>query len=169
MGKKSTRENKNIYQLSREEAGLTREKAGEQMVYVSADRIDKIEAGKSLPHPDEILAMSACYKVPTLRNYYCSHECPIGKEYIPEVEIKDLSQIILEVLASLNTLEKEKNRLIEITVDGEITKDEYEDFVDIQKKLMRVSVAVDSLRFWVEKTIADGRIDKELLKLTKEE
>ena len=77
--------------------------------------------------------------------------------------------LLWQRLVLLVTLEKEKNRLIEITVDGEITKDEYEDFVDIQKKLMRVSVAVDSLRFWVEKTIADGRIDKELLKLTKEE
>lgn len=168
MGRKSIRENKNIYQLSREEAGLTREKAGEQMVYVSADRIDKIEGGKSLPHPDEILAMAECYRVPTLRNYFCSHECPIGREYVPEVELKDLSQIILEVLDSLNTLEKEKNRLIEITVDGEITQDEYEDFVDIQKKLVRISAAVDSLRFWVEKTIADGRIDKEILKMARE-
>ena len=168
MGRKSIRENKNIYQLSREEAGLTREKAGEQMIYVSADRIDKIESGKSLPHPDEILAMAECYKVPTLRNYFCSHECPIGREYVPEVELKDLSQIILEVLDSLNTLEKEKNRLIEITVDGEITQDEYEDFVDIQKKLVRISAAVDSLRFWVEKTIADGRIDKEILKMARE-
>lgn len=44
VGKQSTRENKNIYQLCREEQGLTREKASEQMVGVSASRIEKIGA-----------------------------------------------------------------------------------------------------------------------------
>ena len=58
MGKKSIKENKNIYQLSREKLDLTREKASEQMTYISADRIEKIESEKSLPHPDEILAMA---------------------------------------------------------------------------------------------------------------
>ena len=33
MGKRSVRENKNIYQTSREEAGLTREKASELMEF----------------------------------------------------------------------------------------------------------------------------------------
>ena len=78
MGKKSIKKNKNIYQLSREELELTREKASESMGYISADRIEKIESEKSLPHPDEILAMAECYKKPSLCNYFCSHECPIG-------------------------------------------------------------------------------------------
>lgn len=43
MGKQSTRENKNIYQRCREEQGLTREKASEKMIGVSASRIEKIE------------------------------------------------------------------------------------------------------------------------------
>ena len=72
MGKKSTKENKNIYQTSREEAGLTREKASELMEFVSADRIEKIESEKSAPHPEEILAMADAYKKPVLCNYYCS-------------------------------------------------------------------------------------------------
>ena len=41
MGRKSTRENKNIYQISREEAGLTREGASEKLKFLSADRIEK--------------------------------------------------------------------------------------------------------------------------------
>ena len=58
MGKRSVKENKNIYQISREEAALTRERAAEQMECISSDRIEKIESGKSLPHPDEILIMA---------------------------------------------------------------------------------------------------------------
>ncbi len=158
MGRKSTKENKNIYQTSREDAGLTREAAAELLEFISSDRIEKIENEKSLPHPDEILAMADCYKNPTLCNYYCSHECPIGQEYVPEVKLKDLSQITLEMLASLNSLEKEKSRLIEITVDGIISDDEKEDFERIQNQLAQIAMAVDSLQLWVQKAVVDGKI-----------
>jgi len=160
MGRKSTKQNKNIYQTSREEVGLTREGAAELLEFISSDRIEKIESERSLPHPDEILAMADCYKNPSLCNYYCSHECPIGQEYVPEVKIKELSQITLEMLASLNSLDKEKNRLIEITVDGQISEDEIRDFEKIQEQLSQISMAIDSLQLWVQKAIAEGRIDK---------
>lgn len=163
MGKKSVKENKNIYQVYRENAELTRDKASEIMGFVSADRIEKIESEKSLPHPDEIMAMAECYKQPDLCNYFCSHECPIGQEYVPEVKIKDLSQITLEMVASLNSLEKEKNRLIEITVDGQITEDEFEDFKRIQSQLDNISMAVDSMKLWIQKTIADGKLAQDVL------
>ena len=161
MGRKSTKENKNIYQTSREAVELTREAAAEQLQFISSDRIEKIENEKSLPHPDEILAMADCYKNPALCNYYCSHECPIGQEYVPEVKSKELSQITLEMLASLNSLDKQKARLVEITVDGIISEDEMEDFKKIQEQLEFISMAIDSLQLWVEKAIMDGKIAEE--------
>ena len=66
MGKKSIKENKNIYQVSREEAGLTRSQASEALVFMSDSRIEKIESEKCEPHPDEILAMAKAYKKPFL-------------------------------------------------------------------------------------------------------
>lgn len=164
MGKKSTKENKNIYQLCREDMELTREKASEILGYITADRIEKIENEKSLPHPDEILTMSECYKTPTLCNYYCSHECPIGKRYVPEVTVEELSKIILQMLASLNSLDKKKERLIEITSDGKIADDEIHDFVVIQNELENISITVEALQLWVETTIANNRINIEKLK-----
>ena len=163
MGKRSTRENKNIYQLSREEAGLTREKAAEALEFISADRIEKIESEKSAPHPEEILAMAQVYKKPVLCNHYCSRGCPIGKEYVPEIEVKELAQITLEMLASLNSVEKEKNRLIEITSDGVLSEDEYEDFAAIQDKLEKISITADALQLWVQNKIAQGGIDQKKL------
>lgn len=159
MGRKSTKENKNIYQMSREESNLTREKASELLEFISADRIEKIESEKSLPHPDEVLAMADCYKKPTLCNHYCAHICPIGQEYVPEVKLKDLSQITLEMIASLNSMEKEKNRLIEITVDGVISKDEKADFEQIQSRLEQISMAISSLQLWVQQAIIDGKVN----------
>ena len=163
MGKRSTRENKNIYQISREEAGLTREKASEALEFISPDRIEKIESEKSAPHPEEILAMAEAYKKPILCNHYCSKGCPIGKEYVPELEVKELAQITLEMLASLNSIEKEKNRLIEITSDGVLSEDEYEDFAIIQEKLEKISITADALQLWVQNKIAEGNIDQKKL------
>ena len=159
MGRMSTKENKNHFQLCREDMGLSREKASELLGWISPERIEKIENEKSLPHPDEVLAMSEAYKVPRLCNYYCANLCPIGQEYVPEVKVKELSQIVLEMLSSLNSERKKQERLIEITADGEITNDEVEDFVNIQKELERISLTVETLQLWSERMLATGVID----------
>lgn len=163
MGRKSTKENKNIYQISRENMGFTRDAASEALGFISSDRIEKIENEKTMPHPEEILAMAESYKAPLLCNYFCSQECPIGREYVPQVKVKDLSQITLEMLATLNRLTKEKERLIEITVDGELTEDEIPDFVQIKNDLEKMALAIDALNLWVEQTIASGKIDRTLI------
>lgn len=163
MGRKSTKENKTIYQTSRESLELSREAASELLQFISPDRIEKIENGKSDPHPEEVLAMADAYKNPSLCNYFCSHECPIGREYVPEIRTKDLSQITLEMLATLNKLTREKERLIEITVDGELTDDEIPDFIKIREELEKMALAIDSLELWIDNTIASGKIPKNML------
>lgn len=159
MGRLSTKENKTIFQLSREELGYSREKASELLGWISPERIEKIENEKSMPHSDEILAMSIVYKNPKLCNSYCANLCPIGQEYVPEVKIKDLSQIVLEMLASLNAMRKKQERLIEITADGKISGDEVEDFIRIQEDLEKISITVETLQLWSERMLATGAID----------
>lgn len=163
MGRKSTKENKNVYQTSRESLNYTRDTASEKLGFISADRIEKIENERSLPHPEEVLAMAHCYKNPFLCNYFCSHECPIGIQSVPEIKKKDLSQITLEMLATINKLTRTKERLIEITVDGELTEDELPDFIQIKGELEKMAIAIDSLNLWLDHTIASGKIDKALL------
>lgn len=162
MPKKSTKENKNIYLRCREAAGLTRETAAEQLGFISEDRIYRIEKG-ALPDPDEVLTMARCYQSSTLCNYYCANECKIGQEYVPEVKMKELSQITLEMLATLNSLNHDKERLIEITVDGVISDEEVSDFLSIQDSLEKMSLAVSALRLWVDQKISEGKISKSLL------
>ena len=134
MARMSTKENKNIYQQLREAQKWSREKASEEMEGIQADRIERIESGKSTAHPDEVVIMAEKYKAPQLCNYYCANECEIGKQYVPEVKMKDLTQIVLEMLSSLNTAKKKQERLIEITADGQIEKDE----VDMDAKMVYV-------------------------------
>lgn len=159
MGRISIKESKNIYQVSREGLGYSREKSSEILGCISPERIEKIENEKSTPHPDEVLEMSVGYKNPNLCNYYCANECPIGKQYVPEVSVKELSQIVLEMLASLNAVNKKQERLIEITADGKITGDELKDLVHIQEELEKVSITVETLQLWSEHMLANGSIN----------
>lgn len=161
MARVSTKENKNIYQITRESLSLTREAASELLETIAPERIEKIENERSMPHPDEVMIMAQKYKQPSLCNHYCANQCPIGQQYVPEVKIKDLAQIVLEMLASLNTMQKEKDRLIEITVDGKVSGDELADFVAIQEQLEKISVAVEALQLWSERMLATGTIDPE--------
>lgn len=161
MARASTKENKSPYQITRERLKLTRETASELLETLSPERIEKIENDRTLPHPEEVLIMAQKYMQPDLCNHYCANQCPIGALYVPEIKIKDLSQIILEMLASLNSMQKEKDRLIEITVDGKITGDELADFVSIQEQLEKISVAVETLQLWSERMLATGAIDRE--------
>ena len=168
MGRNSTRKSKIIYQICREDSGLSREKASELMDGISVSRIEKIEYEMQPPTPYDVVQMADCYKRPDLCNYYCSHRCEIGDRYVPEVEISELSNIILETIASLNDINPLTNRLIQITRDGKITDDEIPDFAYISSKLDEVSLAVNALNLWIEKTASQNQLNFSLFNETKE-
>lgn len=151
--------NENTYKSIRTRLGLSREEASELLESITPERLERIENGKFDIHPEEVKLMADKYKEPTLCNHYCSTECPIGQQYVPEVKVKDLAQIILEMLSSLNSMKKSQERLIEITADGKIDNEELEDFIFIQSELERISITVETLQLWAEQMIADGKID----------
>ena len=151
--------NENTYKAIRTRLGLSREEASELLESITPERLERIENGKFDIHPEEVKLMADKYKEPTLCNHYCSTECPIGRQYVPEVKVKDLTQIILEMLSSLNSMKKSQERLIEITADGKIDNEELEDFIFIQSELERISITVETLQLWAEQMIADGKID----------
>jgi len=163
MGRRSVKEYKNVYQNTRENLNLSRAQACENMECISESRLYKVERGDTIPYPEEILAMADAYKTPGLCNYYCANDCPLGQAYVPEVEVKELPVITLEMLAILNRLVKEKDRLIEITYDGSIDADEIKDFKRIRSELEKMSMTIDSLQLWIDNMIASGKIDEDAL------
>ncbi len=163
MGRKSIKEDKSVYFRAREEAGLTRAQASEIIGTISESRLEKLETGKLTVYPEDVVDLAAAYKRPELCNYYCTHECRIGQNSVPEVTSASLAEITLGILSSLNSLENQKNRLVEITADGVISDDELPDFVSIQKELDHVDRVLESLKLWVSGTIASGKINKEKL------
>lgn len=151
MPRKSIKTDKNIYFQSREKAHLTREAASDKMDYISQDRIERIESEKSAPHPDEVLTMAEVYQDPLLINYYCTNECPIGKKFIPTITDSELSQIVLEIMDSVNGLSNSRDRLISISADGIISESERPDLENILENLERVSAAAGTLKLLMRK------------------
>lgn len=167
MGRQSIKENKSVYQLFREDAGLTREAASDLMIGVSPSRIEKIENGQE-PTPYDVLQMSKCYKRPELCNIFCTQKCAIGAKYVNAVQSTELPSIILETIASLNDIQPLTSRLIEITRDGKVSDEEIRDFAIIQKKLAKISAATTALQLWTDKMIYENNINGDIMDAVKE-
>lgn len=154
-----------IYKEMRKKHKMTRESVCDKALKLNTtfqtERLERIENDKFPITPSEVMLLSEIYGEPSLCNYYCSKECPIGEKYVPEIKVKDLSQIVLEMLASLNTMKKNQERLIEISVDGIIDDEEIRDFIYIQNELEHISITVETLQLWVEKMLAEKKINLE--------
>ena len=156
MGKLSTKENKNVYQVAREGLGLSRAAAAEKMsdYGLTEYRLVKIEDGTVKIQPEDVVAMSKGYNEPELRNHYCCHECPIGKIDTPEVIYKDnIHEILVNMAVSLESVNQKKLRLMDMLADGKIEKDEAEDFRKISEELEKISMTIEALQLWCEKMI----------------
>lgn len=150
MGRKSVKEDKSVYQLNREELGLSRAAASKVLSGISEDRLTRIEQQNLTPHPDEVLIMAEGYKAPELHNHYCANECPIGKKYAYAVEVHDLASIVLGAIASLNEIKKHEERLVQIAADNIIDDAELKDLNHIGEDLEKLAISVEAFRLWVE-------------------
>ena len=161
MGKVSVKKDKSVYQLAREELGLSRAEATlfiprdpdfPGMSGVTEHRLEKIENDKVTVQPDDVVAMAKRYNKPELRNHYCCYECAIGKLDAPKVTYTGrIHEILVDMTVVLKNVNHDKVRLMEILRDNKISKDEQADFDKIYKELEEVSMTVEALQLWCEK------------------
>ena len=159
LGRRSTKENKSIWQTTRESLELTRERAADLIPGFSPERIEKIENGRTQIQPEDVVLMADSYKSPALRNYYCANECPIGRQqHTLPTESKELAQIAVETLNAVNRISRNRDRLLEIVEDGQVCSDEYADFLEIKATLDKIALSVSNLQLWVDEQIASGKL-----------
>ena len=72
---------------------------------------------------------------------------------MPEVSEKELPNLVVEILSELNTLEKSRDRLIDIAADNVISDDERPDFDRICEGLKNISLTSRALELWIEKKL----------------
>ncbi len=158
MGRRSVKENKSLYQLTREELGLSREKAADLIPGMTPERLEKIENGRVHVQPEDVMLMAEYYRAPALCSHYCAEECPIGQVHALRPESKELAQIAVETLNALNRMNRSRDRLLEIVEDGRVRADEYEDFTEIKAVLDKIALSVANLQLWVNEQIAEGNM-----------
>ncbi len=161
MGRASVKKNKNIYQLTREELGYSREKAADLISYLDPcdymlfdeSRLVKIEheTVKQI-YPDEIVTLAEIYNKPELRNHYCCNECAIGKIDAPKVaQGTTIEKVLVNLAVSLKNVNHQKIRLMEILNDKKLVKDEADDFKKISDELEKISESIEAFQLWCEK------------------
>ena len=60
---------------------------------------------------------------------------------------------MLQMIASLNSTSRMKDRLIEIAADGDVAEDELEEFEAIRQELDKITSTVRTLEMWADKAI----------------
>ena len=160
MGKVSVKENKNVYQEVRDELGWSREKAAEIIAevdngrysFLDKYRLVKIEDESVKIQPEDIVALSKAYNRPELRNYYCCHQCDIGKIDAPEVtDANNVHKTLVEMAVSLESVNAQKLRLMEILADGKVDDAEISDLNKILDELEKISMTIEAIQLWCEK------------------
>lgn len=158
----------NLYTEVRNKLGLSREKASELLETISPEKLERIENEKQLPTPEDVMIMAEKYSEPSIKNYYCANQCPMGQHYVPRIEFDDLEKTVLKLVASLNAINAKKDQLIEIASDGVVHDYELASFVNIQNELEKLSFALSKMEVWTEKMMSSGSIDMNEYKKLKE-
>ena len=158
MGREATKAIGNPWYEARVEAAkwdrrlLSREGAAELLgMSVSSVADAELSLTKCMP-PDKAVQMADLYNAPHLLNYYCLHECPVGKDRPVSEEIVPIERVTVKLLKGmkLDRLDDIKDRLMDIAADGLVTEDEIDDLSEITGYLEEVAKSISELKIITE-------------------
>lgn len=137
---------RNIYQLSREAAGYTQEKAAE-LIGISVESLRSYELDKRIPQDKSVIKMIEIYDARYLAYQHLKTSAEVGQKFMPEVNLTDISTAILKLQKEVNDFLKLKDDLLDITCDGVISEDEKPRWETILKELDDITNAIMSVKF----------------------
>ena len=137
---------RNIYQLSREAAGYTQEKAAE-LIGISVESLRSYELDKRIPQDKSVIKMIEIYDARYLAYQHLKTSAEVGQKFMPEVNLTDISKAILKLQKEVNDFLKLKDDLLDITCDGVISEDEKPRWETILKELDDITNAIMSVKF----------------------
>lgn len=159
MGTNPTKAMDNIYCRCRKEAAkyndkLNSREGAAELLGVSVSSLADYELGNTKVVPvDKVVLMADLYNAPELKNYYCTHECPIGEGTVHKLEVAEFDRLTIKLLAALRNMTSIKDTLIDIAEDGIITereKPKLNEVLDVLDAIVRHS---QELRLWAEKNL----------------
>jgi transcriptional regulator with XRE-family HTH domain len=158
----------NPYRYCRKYRGFSQDDVND-MTGISKDHLGDIERNDRDAAPEEVASLAECYHIPRLCNFYCSQECPVGKQIgLPDIDITleddgGLAQVVMNVLSCIDDLNDkvDSKRLHKIAQDGKITEDEYEDFYIMKDILRSISETYYKLDLWEKESKAEEQWENE--------
>lgn len=112
------------------------------------DAIRRIENNLNKVMPvDTAVLLADLYKDPALLNYYCLHECPIGRKRPLSDNSVDIERATVKLTKALRKepVQWIKHGLQDIAADGVITSDEFEKLDGIIEELREISKIISEL------------------------
>ena len=97
--------------------------------------------------------MADLYGAPELKNYYCTHDCPIGRDSFPQLQVEELDRIAIKIFSAFRQAPSIKDDLLDITADGKIDAEERPRLQNIIKDLEAISTYAQELKLWAEKNL----------------
>lgn len=154
MGSECRKDNQNVYFRARKEAAeyndkLQSREGAAELLGVSPSTLADYELGNTKFIPvDKVVLMADLYNKPELKNGYCKHECPIGRNLPIATKTCCIEGIALRILKELDDdcVMQIKKKLVEITEDGKIDEGEVEDMKEILAKLDDLALTISELR-----------------------
>lgn len=159
MGYKPTKAADNIYCKCRKNAARFNEKLNSregaaEMLNVHPSTISDYELGVTKMIPvDMVVKMADLYGTPELKNYYCTHDCPIGRTDVAPVKVEELDRLVIELQGFLKAAGPDRESLLDIAADGEIDDSEEPTLEHILSDLELISEGAKNLKLWVEKNL----------------
>lgn len=137
-------EYRKIYQIARQSAGYTQEKAAE-LIDVSVESIRAYESTRR-PPDNVVVRMIEVYGTPHLAYQHLKNS-ELGQRYMPKLEIRDLPTALLRLQKEATEAIKLRYDLIDIAYDGVITDAERPHWDAILEELDDVAEAIMALKF----------------------
>jgi len=159
MGTNPTKAMDNIYCRCRKEAAkyndkLNSREGAAELLGVSVSSLADYELGNTKVVPvDKVVLMADLYNAPELKNYYCTHECPIGEGTVHKLEVAELDRLTIKLLATLRNMTGIKDTPIDIAEDGIISEREKPKLNEVLEALDAIVRHSQELRLWAEKNL----------------
>lgn len=155
-------ESQNIYKNARKSAGFTQEKAS-QLLNVSVDSLRDYEQSQRPVPSDVASAMCDVYQAPYLAVQHLRLTSDLGKRVVPEIQLKDLPEAVLGVLAAVQRFCAKREAMVEIAADGQIAESEQAEWDEIMRLANDLNVAIfRCTSMWTRRTrmIVTAKIEK---------
>ena len=168
MGRDAMKSSENPCFRCRKEAAKYNEKlysreGAAEMLGVSVSSLADYELGVTKVIPvDKLVLMADLYNAPELKVWYCSSECPIGRDYpLPDSEPSSVESVALRLVKELRdkNVERIRDTIIDVLSDGKIDDKEAPELEDILSYVDSLIQAACELKMIGSKLLGRGKND----------